>query len=118
MNITIYTASHLVDAHMVANLLEQYGIAAFVKGEYLQAAAGDLPVGQLIRVEVDVSKELQAKAILQEWESAQPASESLPAPSVDMGYSCSYLLGWCVVAFGLGWCAAYLFFVLLKSAPV
>ena len=49
---TIYTASHIVDAHMIVNLLEQHELKAFVQGEYLQAAAGELPAGQLIRVEI------------------------------------------------------------------
>jgi hypothetical protein len=109
---TIYTASHIVDAHMIVNLLEQYELKAFVQGEYLQAAAGDLPAGQLIRVEVDEVFYEQAKAILHDWELQNPVSTQATQENAS-SHKNGDILWWCAMSFGLGFVSAYVCFVLL-----
>lgn len=106
---TIYTASHIVDAHMIVNLLEQHELKAFVQGEYLQAAAGELPAGQLIRVEIAELFYEQAKAILQEWELQNPVTKSQNKPSTSQSER-GDKLWWCVMSFALGFVSAYILF--------
>lgn len=38
----VYDAHHSLDAHVVKNLLENEGIAAFIQGEHLQGGVGEL----------------------------------------------------------------------------
>jgi hypothetical protein len=109
---TIYTASHIVDAHMIVNLLAQYELKAFVQGEYLQAAAGELPAGQLIRVEIAEPFYEQAKAILQEWELQNPVTMSQNKPSTPQSER-GDKLWWCVMSFALGFFSAYILLGLL-----
>lgn len=89
---SIYQAAHGVDAHMVKGLLEQAGIPAQVRGEYLQGALGELPVNGMVTVWVGEPDALRAREILRDWEhsapeetpgvalDAEPAPESAPRP--------------------------------------
>ena len=45
-------AQSLIDAHLVRDALEQGGVPAFVSGEYLTGAMGELPVMGLVSVMV------------------------------------------------------------------
>jgi hypothetical protein len=49
---TVYEAENLLDAHLVKGALEQQGIPAYVAGEYLTGAMGELPVMGLVAVMV------------------------------------------------------------------
>jgi acetyl-CoA acetyltransferase len=49
---TIYHAQNLIDAHLVKNALEQEDIPAFIAGEYLTGAVGQLPALDLVAVQV------------------------------------------------------------------
>lgn len=72
---TVFTCAHPVDAHLIANLLNQYGIEARVFGEYLIGAAGELPPGNLVRVVIlDATRIDEAKRIIADWESATPCA--------------------------------------------
>ena len=42
--IKLYTAAHLVDAHLLRGALESAGIEAEVRGEYLFSTRGEAPV--------------------------------------------------------------------------
>ena len=46
----VYEAENLIDAHLVKGLLENEEIPAFVRGEHLTGAMGELPVMGLIAV--------------------------------------------------------------------
>lgn len=56
---TVYRAQNLFDAHLVKDALESDGIPAFIAGEYLTGAVGQLPAMDYIEVRVpDSSCEL------------------------------------------------------------
>lgn len=59
---TIYRAENIIDANLVRGTLEQAGVIAFVAGEYLTGAAGQLPAFGLVEVMVADS----------DWEAAEP----------------------------------------------
>ncbi len=48
----VYEAENIIDANLVKNVLEQEDIPAFVSGQYLTGAAGELPVMALVKVMV------------------------------------------------------------------
>lgn len=48
----IYRAENIIDANLVKNALAQAGIDAYVAGEYLTGAAGQLPAFGLVSVHV------------------------------------------------------------------
>ncbi len=77
---TCYEASNAVEAHMVADLLTQEGVAARVLGEHLQGAIGELPAAGLVRVVVDEADHARARGVVQRWEASQPADDRLPRP--------------------------------------
>ncbi|MGF6494443.1 hypothetical protein ABIE56_002639 [Luteibacter sp. 621] len=59
-----YHAQSLIDAHLVRDALEQGGIPAFVSGEYLTGAMGELPVMGLVSVMVPDSAAEAAEGIV------------------------------------------------------
>jgi hypothetical protein len=77
----VYEAAHGVEAHMIADLLRQEGIAGMVQGEYLQGAMGGLPASGLVRVVVDEADYDRARRVIEGWNAAQPGEEA-PAPSM------------------------------------
>jgi hypothetical protein len=77
----VYEAAHGVEAHMIADLLRQEGIAGLVQGEYLQGAVGGLPAAGLVRVVVDDDDFDRARAVIDGWLAAQVADEPRRAPS-------------------------------------
>lgn len=60
----VYEAEHLIDAHLVRGALEQAGIPAFVRGEHLTGAIGELPVFGLVAVCVPESAWERARTIV------------------------------------------------------
>lgn len=55
----VYRAESIIDANLVKGILAAEGIVAFVSGEYLMGAIGELPVCNLVSVmvsEVDVER--------------------------------------------------------------
>ena len=46
----VYRAENIIDANLVKNALENEGIPAFVSGQYLTGAAGELPPLSLVNV--------------------------------------------------------------------
>ncbi len=59
----VYRAENIVDAHLVRGALAAEGITAFVSGEYLTGAIGELPVCNLVTVMVSDSDTGRAGAI-------------------------------------------------------
>ena len=49
----IYCADTIIDANLVKGALEGEGVRAFIGGEYLVGAIGDLPRWNLVNVMVD-----------------------------------------------------------------
>ncbi|MGH8172416.1 MAG: DUF2007 domain-containing protein, partial [Rhodanobacteraceae bacterium] len=55
----VYCAENIIDANLVKAALEQVGVQAFVAGEYLTGAIGQLPAWDLVLVmvsEADVER--------------------------------------------------------------
>ena len=70
--IPVYHAAHGVDAHLVRDLLEDAGIPAQIRGEYLQGALGEVPVSGMVTVWVADADVARARALVQDWEQATP----------------------------------------------
>ena len=68
----VYQAAHGVDAHMIKALLEGAGIAAQVRGEYLQGALGELPVSGMVTVWVAEADVARAREMVLDWEQSVP----------------------------------------------
>lgn len=67
----VYEAENLIDAHLVKGLLEQNGIPAWVRGNYLAGALGELPVSGLLAVCVPSVALPEASEILAQWREEQ-----------------------------------------------
>jgi hypothetical protein len=70
--IIVYRAANIADAHLIRQMLEAEGIAAFIQGEYLQGAVGELPANTEILVRVSDEHFDAARAVVAEWESGEP----------------------------------------------
>ena len=83
---SVYQAAHGFDAHMVKDLLEQAGIPAQVRGEFLQGALGELPAGGMVTVWVAKADVTRAREVVLAWErsapdtSAEAEFDDSPAP--------------------------------------
>jgi len=67
--INVYSANSTTEAHLIKNLLEQHGIEAYVAGHYLQGGLGELPVINLIQVQVAVADEAAARKVISDYEA-------------------------------------------------
>jgi formyltetrahydrofolate synthetase len=67
--ITVYSANSSTDAHLIKNLLEQHGVMAYVAGHYLQGGFGELPVINLIQVQVEPANEAAALKVIHDFEA-------------------------------------------------
>ena len=76
---SVFEASTGLDAHMILNLLETYGITGRIEGEYLQGGVGELQTMGFVRVLVPDEDYDKARQIISEWESIQPSPENYPA---------------------------------------
>lgn len=65
----IYRAQNLFDAHLVKDALEHAEIPAFISGEYLTGAVGQLPAMDYIAVMVPDSSLPVASSIVREVET-------------------------------------------------
>jgi len=66
----IYRASNILEAKIVAGMLQAYDITAHVGGYYLQGAVGDLAAGDFSSVSVDEADQEAAIAIVKDYEGA------------------------------------------------
>src|SRR5688572_29017544 len=78
LSASVYECTLAVEAHMICDLLARAGISARVEGEFLAGAGGELPLGSTIKVRVDPSRAVEARAVIDEWENLQPP-EPIPA---------------------------------------
>lgn len=77
---TVFECGFGVEAHLVSDLLRSEGIDNTVLGEYLQGAAGELPVGRLVRVVVRDEQADRARAVIADWERAAPSDVGAENP--------------------------------------
>ncbi len=61
---TIYHAENILDAHLLKGALEAEGIPAYVAGEYLTGAIGELPAMGLVSVMVPEACLPAARAVV------------------------------------------------------
>jgi len=86
-----YHAANPVDAQLAVDLLAAEGIDAHVQGGFLSGAAGELPVGELLRVWVGDDDLVRAKALL----AARSRGEgALEADAVDPLFERSWRRAW------------------------
>ena len=81
--IIVYRAANIADAHLIRQMLESEGIPAFIQGEYLQGAVGELPATTEILVHVADGHADAARVIVEEWESAEPVALEDESPESD-----------------------------------
>lgn len=76
----VYEADSLIDAHLVRGLLEAEGIPAWVRGESLAGAMGELPVAGLVVVCVPEACLPAARDALSPWIEAEPGADGAALP--------------------------------------
>lgn len=76
----VYECNLAVEAHMIVDLLSQAGISARVDGEFLQSAAGEIPLGNTVKVRVDPSRAAEAREVIADWEKLRP-DEPVASPA-------------------------------------
>ena len=86
-----YNAANPVDAQLAVDYLGAEGIAAHVQGNFLSGAAGELPVGELLRVWVADADLARAKELLAERERELAA---LPEDALDPLFVRSWARAW------------------------
>jgi len=83
---TVFRANDIVEAHIVAGMLQSEGIKTFVGGHYLQGAVGDLAVQGFADVQVLENDVGLAGTLIAEYESSteqKPGSADLKTGSSD-----------------------------------
>jgi hypothetical protein len=65
----IFDAHTIIEAHIVAGLLEQHGIQCHISGQFLQGAIGELPAGDFAQLSVEDEDEDAAKKIIADYEA-------------------------------------------------
>src|SRR3546814_10176540 len=70
----VYEAENVIDAHLVKNLLENVGIPAWVRGEFLTGGIGELPAQGLVAVSVPDSAEARSEEHTSELQSIMRTS--------------------------------------------
>ena len=100
---SVYEASTGLDAHMILDLLQQQRISGRIEGEYLQGGVGGLQVMGLVRVLVSEADYADAKKIIDEWESIQPASDNSKPEARPSGGLMIFVMGVMVGALIMYW---------------
>jgi hypothetical protein len=122
--ISIYHAANLTDAYLIRHLLEQERIEAYIAGEYLQGALGELPANTPIDVRVAPEYASRARRIVEDWEhasidatifeqenAADDAPRLFPTPPDNPRFralsAIAWLLGGAAVGAGIVWAAQH-----------
>lgn len=67
----IFRASNILEAHIVAGLLDAHGLATHVGGHYLQGAVGDLPASDFAHVFVHDEDVEAAEKLITDYENGK-----------------------------------------------
>lgn len=97
-----YEAANTVEAHMIANLLEQQDIGARVDGEYLTSGIGELPAMGLVRVMVSDTDFERARQVITRWESESPPQVTREPARSGYGFG-GFVLGVALTAGVAAW---------------
>lgn len=76
---------------MIANLLDQAGIASRIDGEYLQGGIGELQAMNFVRVLVAEEQYIEAQQIIKHWDDIQPVID-LNKSTQDSTYGLTYFV--------------------------
>lgn len=87
----VYSPTNSAEAHMLAHQLEIAGIKAFVHGEQLQGAAGDLPAGGVIQLLVADEDYDEARRLLDKWDASPAASDGSAIPKFPIMLALAFL---------------------------
>ncbi|KFN43368.1 DUF2007 domain-containing protein [Arenimonas oryziterrae] len=79
----IYDAANTVDAHLVKHALDEAGIPAFIRGEYLTGAMGELPMTGLVQVCVPSAAWPEARDCLLALGLISATDEDRDDPAID-----------------------------------
>jgi Putative prokaryotic signal transducing protein len=109
----LYEASNAIEAHMIRDLLKQEGLTAYIRGEYLQGAVGEIPASGLVRLEINESEYEQAREFVKRWDAAQPAVIPLTKTTSRENRRSNTLIGFSL-GLAIGVAACYAFF----KAPI
>jgi hypothetical protein len=101
----LYEAANSIEAHMLAELLKQEGLAAHIQGAHLQGAIGELPAAGLVRLVIAPEQYLAARAVIERWEATQPLVEPAKSPPSRFARAKVFVAG---LVLGVG--MAYVFF--------
>lgn len=77
----IYRAGDIIEAHIIAGLLEADGIEAHVSGHYLQGAVGELAPGSFSNIHIADEDIEKATLVIEEYEKNQSKPATMPEPS-------------------------------------
>lgn len=101
---TLYEAGNAIEAHMLLDLLKQEGLVAYIRGEHLQGAIGELPAGSFVRLEIPEQDYADARAVIDRWEALHPVEVVPQRPKQKYGGLKIFLVG---LALGIGCIYAY-----------
>lgn len=82
---TVFRANDIIEAHIVAGMLQAEGIKTFVGGHYLQGAVGDLAVQGFADVQVLQDDVIQALSLISEYEAGRDRAPQVNQRSPDDG---------------------------------
>jgi Putative prokaryotic signal transducing protein len=89
----VYEAADVLEAHVIQGLLEQHRISAFIEGEYLLGAVGELPASRLVRVLVNDDDLTAGSTLMRDYDSTNhPLSTQTPMAEGGMPRRASWLL--------------------------
>lgn len=88
---------------MILNLLEQQRIFGRIEGEYLQGGIGELQAMGFVRVMVSEADYTEARKIISEWESIQPAPDKAKPEARSSGGLQIFIMGAIVGAWIMYW---------------
>ncbi len=69
--VKVFAAKNSIEANIVKGMLEANGIPAYVEGEYLQGAIGELAAIDFAFVSVDEANIEAARQLVHEYETGQ-----------------------------------------------
>lgn len=70
--VIVYNAKDIIEAQLVAGLLESKGIETHVGGTYLQGGIGELAAMDFATVSVDEKDVASSRSIIDEYEASNP----------------------------------------------
>ena len=77
----VYNAADMLEAHVIVGMMQQHRISAFIEGEYLTGAIGDLSAQNYVRVMVNNDDYDKGRELVQQYDQANAVEPSaLPEP--------------------------------------